>query len=603
MLALFAILLAAFINFSNTNSAQALYLDKEDYSLGEQVLIHAGLESGSKIVITSPDGGIYEYFGDLKDTTPFFPKKLGRYTVQALVSGSVADSKTFKVTPSSQNSQSQSTRPLGINSLRKNLNPVKYDFSLDENPEFDFEYKSKFSLSYTGLSSKKYSNRIATSEGDVEASVYDLRGKPAMVTPELEETIEGINIKIPKTRGVKPGVYKMRVKLSKNGETVFEEKEFAWGLISLNTKKSIYEPGEKADLIMVVLDSYGYGVCDAEIRLMVVRPDGVVSVYSPEDISQDADCGLYYASFTTKIEGEHFINVSTVVDGKGLSFDTHFLVMEDYDYEIIRTAESKIDPTQVNLFGVSIDVSSYDDVGSLLVKEYVPSVFTISDTSAEVVDGNPKTLVWRINDRKAVLKYKYSVPLIWPYLYELGPLNVNGFEEYRPWYVAVDPPPELHVVEGYVFINEQGLQAPTSTVVFVNSTGTQEFFYTETYGPPGETGYYSLSVNGSDGDEIVVTAYNATFYGRINTSLSGNPSITEANLTLNITRDPEANVTIDYPPNNTIFYVDTTFNATSTITILGNDGVNCNATIGFDNSILNLTVGENFTLDRLSDNS
>lgn len=159
-------------------------------------------------------------------------------------------------------------------------------------------------------------------------------------------------------------------------------------------------------------------------------------------------------------------------------------------------------------------------------------------------------------------------------------------------------PPELHSVEGYVFINEGGLQAPAGTPVFVNSTITKNIAWTETYGPPGYTGYYSVSVNGSDGEEIAVTGFNTTFYGRSKVNLLPDPSITEASIILNISRDPEANVTITNPSNNSIFYLGDTFNATALIMILGNNGVECYATIGFsDNSVLNLTEDENSTLN------
>ncbi len=159
--------------------------------------------------------------------------------------------------------------------------------------------------------------------------------------------------------------------------------------------------------------------------------------------------------------------------------------------------------------------------------------------------------------------------------------------------------PELHSVDGYIFINDNGLQAPVDTIVTLNATETGSFVKTQTYGPPGSTGYYSTDeLNATDGEFVLVIAFNSTYYGLSNVSLLPNPSVTEVNVTLNISRDPETNVTITTPSNGSIFYLDDTPFVNTTIMMLGGNGVNCNASLNFSNgSIFGLVDGENLTVE------
>ncbi len=578
-----------------------IFIEKSDYFLNEKVLIHTNLSEGFKLSILWNDE-VFDYLGSPEDPITFIPKKPGTYTAKLTKYGTLISSTSFNVKsiPYKEEIETPSGEEDNIPIIWSELKAKKDQFSSEENPEFDFEFKNKMKRSFSYLSSKKTKNRIHTAEGTVEAAVFNDRDKPVDLDVELEETIDGVSIKIPNSQGVKPGIYKLKVILEKNGEQVVEESEFIWGLISLNTKKSIYRPGELAEFIIVVLDSEGVGVCDTDITMIVTDPLGKSSFYPPNDIKKGTECGLFVADYLTQIEGTHYIHVATEVDGIYLDFNTSFLVKSDYDYEIIRNTLSKIDPTQVNLFRVNIDVEAYrKGVERMVIREFVPSVFSISDTSAEIIDGNPKVLLWDINGNKASLSYSYSVPLVWPYLYKLGPLMVNSFEEARPWYIAVDPLPELHSVEGYVFLNEELDQAPIGTKVKINDSITNSVIITETYGPPGYTGYYSTDeLNASDGDPLEVTAWNSTAYGWSNVTVLPNPSVTEVNVTLNISRSPEANVTIIDPSNQSVYYIGDKFNVSSLIMILGADGINCNATLSFsDSTIFNLLPGENSTVE------
>ena len=63
----------------------------------------------------------------------------------------------------------------------------------------------------------------------------------------------------------KPGIYTVESTITVDQTEYTINEEFAWGLVSLNTKKSTYYPGETAEFEIVVLDSVGSPVCDASL--------------------------------------------------------------------------------------------------------------------------------------------------------------------------------------------------------------------------------------------------------------------------------------------------------------------------------------------------
>jgi hypothetical protein len=142
-----------------------------------------------------------------------------------------------------------------------------------------------------------------------------------------------------------------------------QEQEFSWGLVSLNTRKSIYKPGETAEFIIVVLDKDGRPVSGADISMTVTSPNDKKTTYSTvaRTIIPGEECGLYNASYLTEVEGNHTITVATTIGGVEVAFDTYFPVQQEYAFDIIRTAQSKIDPTKQDRFDVTIDIESFTD--------------------------------------------------------------------------------------------------------------------------------------------------------------------------------------------------------------------------------------------------
>src|SRR3989344_3512755 len=149
--------------------------------------------------------------------------------------------------------------------------------------------------------------------------------------------------------------------------------------------------------------------------------------------------------------------------------------------------------------------------------------------------------------------------------------------------------PTLHSIQGYVF-HKDGEQVQAGIKVRINATLSGSFITTQTSGPPGNTGFYGTNINASDGELIIVTAFNATAFGRNTTILLNSPSTTRLNVTMNNTRAGETDVNIT-TSNNSIYDKFKVFNVTFNVTAIGGaNSVNCNATINIANeNIINLT--------------
>jgi hypothetical protein len=159
--------------------------------------------------------------------------------------------------------------------------------------------------------------------------------------------------------------------------------------------------------------------------------------------------------------------------------------------------------------------------------------------------------------------------------------------------IAKALPPEERIIRGIVYKNG-GAQAPVGIDILINDTNSSVVKTTKTYGPPSLTGAYSTTINSSLGDRIYVRAWNGTVWG-YNTGSMGETYAT-INVTLNRTRNSEARVIILLPQNHSVYTTSSLFNVTANITILGNNGVNCNATIYFSvPEIIQLSLGESST--------
>src|SRR6185503_11785611 len=130
--------------------------------------------------------------------------------------------------------------------------------------------------------------------------------------------------------------------------------DFTWGALAINTDKSIYLPGETADLQMAVLDETGNMVCDADVTLTVTDPTGIVTTLKTSDgsITVTPQCLLhevttvpdYQASYITSGIGNYTMSLSATTKNGTYTIDDGFSVQESVPFDITRSAPTRIYP-------------------------------------------------------------------------------------------------------------------------------------------------------------------------------------------------------------------------------------------------------------------
>lgn len=240
---------------------------------------------------------------------------------------------------------------------------------------------------------------------------------------------------------LKPGIYSIEDNL---GNTDY----YAYGLISINTKKPLYNKNEIVEFIFVVLDKDGYLYPSGNITLNVLRPDGYIEILSVTDksiISSNKE-GVYYAYLNATQLGEYNLYSYTQVKGITVEVNSYVNVVEDYDFDILRDVPATIDPWQ-GPFLNNFSIIPKEGLENLIYEfyDYIPNSFDIFETNADNIyrENDNLVLLWTNLIGKSNPYYIANSPLITPYLYELGKANIISnqgfFYENRSWLFAIDP--------------------------------------------------------------------------------------------------------------------------------------------------------------------
>lgn len=240
-----------------------------------------------------------------------------------------------------------------------------------------------------------------------------------------------------------PGIYVVE-------DSLGNKNYFAYGLISINTKKPLYQKGDMVEFVIVVLDKNGYLYSDADIVLNIVKPDGLIEVLSTINgsiVESFEKEGVYFGYFEAEDEGEYSLFAQTRVDGIIVDVESYFNVVLDYPFDIIRDVPATIDPWQ-GPFLNNFSIATRDlNLAEFNFYEVIPSDFTVYENNADDVlyNENNITFIWRNIDDSFNPYYIANSPLITPYLYELGKSWIEYsdsnslFYENRSWLFAIDP--------------------------------------------------------------------------------------------------------------------------------------------------------------------
>ncbi len=342
-------------------------------------------------------------------------------------------------------------------------------FKLEERPDFNFLYQRKTGLmgqlwaGVAGVFVDQYKGVTFTTR------VKDVQGKEVMVASEVTyvndgEFHVGFNGLPP---FAKPGKYTLEIEIKDGENTYLTTQDFSWGVLAINTNKSIYTPGQAAYLQMAVLDDYGSTICDADLFLEITAPDGGVAYLDTANglVERNPLCGQnnvidspdYFAHYTVGPVGQYQVKLLARTAAGIRSITDTFMVeaSETKIYDVERVGPTRIFP--VANYPMKLIITA-NQTSTEPIIETVPGSFQIAEQSI-MKNGQPLVAgadyAYLASDVEAVkqltwsgvtmypgdtleITYTFDAPDISPEFYFLGPLTIGQFAEARKWQIAAD---------------------------------------------------------------------------------------------------------------------------------------------------------------------
>jgi four helix bundle protein len=222
--------------------------------------------------------------------------------------------------------------------------------------------------------------------------------------------------------------------------------DFSKGVLALNSNKSVYLPGEKAEFYFASLDSGGRTLCNSNLQVEITGPDGKTTSLSTADktIANSPTCGDdnvtndpdYIASQILEEKGQYKLKLTDLDSGK--TAEASIQVTESISFDIQRSGATRINPFKSDRYPMVITVKANQDYSGQIT-EKIPSNFKIAWQGSAKVDGT--NIIWDV-DLKAgetkSLSYEYQAPQIRPELYNLGPITINNTQFDSFWHIASD---------------------------------------------------------------------------------------------------------------------------------------------------------------------
>jgi|GEM_PF-987291 len=305
---------------------------------------------------------------------------------------------------------------------------------------------------------------------------------------------------------IHPGKYTLQTFFEEGDQLTILTQDFTWGVLAINTNKSIYSPQEQGNLSFAVLDEKGMMVCDAELSLFITNDElkinDELSTKNGRIKVNKEICNLHKFSLEPDYEGEYKFGDEGVYtmrleaetkNGKYTIWDK-VEVRKKIPFDVERITATRIYPPANYPVTLKI-VANQDFKGDVI--ETVPDNFQIfpsggkDDLKFEVLDSsqienknslkdsenqqNKKQIIWKVKLKKGEkisLSYNFKAPNVSPEFYLLGPLefkeknklsfwgNEIVFQELRQWQIASDDPPTYQMKTGY-YIGNGGAKSIT----------------------------------------------------------------------------------------------------------------------------------------------
>lgn len=430
--------------------------------------------------------------------------------------------------------------------------------SANKLPEFEFD-----------ISDQKFSDILNASQEDLKSLVKTKIAHSAYAEEKLSASVsvdknkKKLIIQPEDVANFKPGLYKLSVTLRTLEGNVDVNQDFSWGVIAVNTNKSIYKPGEIAKIGVGVLNNDGETLCLTglnhvkQVDISIKDPAGQVTNLSTKDntIKDSGKCGPttvtmdadFKTEYQTNQPGIYQMTIRANIKGEEKQITDYFKVDPNVKFDVERTSfPTRIYPRSV--YAPSFTVTAKEDYSGT-IEDLVPGFFTIehiSDGGKTEKDGDFTRITWNVKLKAGESKsFSYFVhfPLVSPEFYLLGPIKIGDFQEARQWQIASDA---INSTSGLVTLEDNGSSntwsriwtgttwspALGSTPTSMSTTPGDSRWFREVSSPKTGEKIVALIDNKGSNDVIDVFTWNGSSWG------GGTPSwtVTLSSTTADVTR-------------------------------------------------------------------
>lgn len=200
---------------------------------------------------------------------------------------------------------------------------------------------------------------------------------------------------LPPTTEFTPGKYTLEIT---SDDESFKQ-DFTWGVLAINTTKSVYTPGETAQFDFAVLNESGNMVCDAGLELRITNNElGINDTLSVDNkkIQVNPECSLkdfvekadYEASYKVGGVGVYNLELTATTPNGEYSITDKLEVVDSVKFDITRDTNTRIYPPKA--YPVVMSITAQEDFSGT-VTETVPANFAISQVSSgsgSIIDFN-----------------------------------------------------------------------------------------------------------------------------------------------------------------------------------------------------------------------
>src|SRR3989344_9043663 len=288
----------------------------------------------------------------------------------------------------------------------------------------------------TSLIKKAYADKIPQIKKDdwidkqkiIKTEVYHASLKNKPVAPnvevnikELDQDIYELSVFRSGQRVFRPGKYELVVTLESRGVKRDIRQDFTWGVLAVNTNKSIYPENDTAKLYFGVLDDAGHTICDADLELRIKRnvilndSEGSKntrdSSTSQAQSQNDTEDLLSTENGKIKYSGEcHQDNITDKHD-----YQTEYKVGQAGTYQMTLTAKTKNGEYTIQ------------DFFEVRKTAEAPASSSDKDTS-QVAERTPGTVDDSLGVASNLLPGEQSIPFD---VERSGPTRINPIAEYE----------------------------------------------------------------------------------------------------------------------------------------------------------------------------